>query len=82
MIENQLMTTTQSTQIVSNTLNCFAVDPNSDEYLDDPCCNPLIQNTQCCAARTISALAPTFEVNSSAVESYCRYPSCSTVCHT
>lgn len=80
MIENSLLTSELHLQTINDTQNCFATDPTSAEYLEDPCCNPQLQATMCCASRTVTTNARAFSINSDAVANSCRFANCSSVC--
>jgi hypothetical protein len=78
MIERSLLTSESQLQTINNTQSCFATDPTSAEYLQDPCCNPQLQSTMCCASRSVTTSARTFSINSDAVANTCRFSNCST----
>jgi hypothetical protein len=40
MIENNLLTAVTAARTFNDTQACYATDPNSSEFANDPCCNP------------------------------------------
>lgn len=79
MIENSLLHQFEEARAFSETTACLALNETSNDYASDACCNPLVQERECCTARDMTAIVRAFEVNADQVASMCAAPECSKV---
>ncbi len=79
MIEGTLLHQFEETRAFSETTACLALNETSNGYATDPCCNPLVQERECCASRDLSATVRAFEVNADQVANMCAAPECTKV---
>ncbi|KAJ3251828.1 hypothetical protein HK103_002038 [Boothiomyces macroporosus] len=59
---------------ITGTTDCV-YPPSDPRWSTDPCCNPVVALTQCCAPKSITAYAPVLTgINATAITSVCHSP--------
>jgi hypothetical protein len=75
MVQTGLLTGSVSMQSINQTRSCYATNSTSEEYLNDPCCNPALQDQLCCVPRDLQAPVTSYAINSDSIRAQCNFPS-------